>query len=77
MTDTPETPPETRPVPAALKQRNQILAVVAIVVAASVPILLAFGFDVCAPLAAVGIELDACKAAPAPAAAPAGDAGAK
>lgn len=56
---------ETSPVPIALKRRNQIIAIAAILLAAAVPIALAFGIDVCAPLAAAGIELDACKAAPA------------
>jgi hypothetical protein len=70
MTSSEPPPP---PVPAALRQRNQWLAIVAIVVAALVPIALAFNVDVCTPLRAVGIELAACAravpAAPSPRAA--------
>ena len=66
-TPVPATPPpdpvEQRP--AALRRTPQILALVALVLAASVPLALAFGVDVCAPLEAVGLHLDAC-APPAP-----------
>jgi len=80
---TPETEQTPEPKPAALRRRNQILAVLAIVLAAAVPAAFAFGVDVCTPLAAVGVTLDACKAEPPlpPAAAPSpaapGDAGAR
>jgi hypothetical protein len=53
----PETP---EPPPAAPRTRNQVLAIGAILLAAAVPIALAFGVDVCTPLRAVGVELDAC-----------------
>jgi hypothetical protein len=82
MTPTP-TEPEPLPEdarPAALRRRNQILAIGAIVVAALVPLAMAFGFDVCSPLDAVGVHLDACEPealppAPAPAAPSPGDPG--
>jgi hypothetical protein len=81
MPVTPEPLPELEPapVPAASKRRNQILAIGAIVIAAAVPILMAFGVDVCSTTRAVGIELAACKPAPAPAPSPGaqGDAGVK
>jgi hypothetical protein len=45
----PETP---EPPPAAPRTRNQVLAIGAILLAAAVPIALAFGVDVCTPLRA-------------------------
>ena len=60
---TPPDPPEPRP--AALRRRPQILAIVALVLAAAVPVALGFGIDVCSTLGAVGVHLDAC-AQPAP-----------
>lgn len=82
MTPTP-TPTEPEPLPeddrpAALRRRNQILAIVAIVVAALVPVAMAFGFDVCTPLDAVGVHLEACELAlPAPSTPAPSDAGAQ
>lgn len=52
---------------------KQISAILAIVIAAAVPIAMAFGVDVCGPLDAVGIELDACAPPAAPAPSPASD----
>lgn len=40
--------------------RSQVVALVAILIAAAVPVALAFGVDVCPTLVALGIELDAC-----------------
>lgn len=57
---TSDPPPEPLPQPAALRPRNQALAVLAILLAAAVPIALAFGLDICPTLDAVGVELDAC-----------------
>jgi hypothetical protein len=57
---TPDTPPEPLPRPAALRPRNQILAGIAVVLAAAVPLALAYGIDLCTILDAVGVELDAC-----------------
>lgn len=48
----------TTPAPAV--RWKQISAILAIVIAAAVPIAMAFGVDLCTPLEAVGIELDAC-----------------
>jgi hypothetical protein len=69
MTTPTPTEPELLPEdlrPAALRRRNQILAIVAIVLAALVPVAMAFGFDLCTPLEAVGVHLDACAPDPAP-----------
>jgi hypothetical protein len=59
-TPTPTEPLPEDPRPAALRRRNQVLAIIAIVVGALVPVAFAFGFDVCSPLDAVGVHLDAC-----------------
>lgn len=59
---TPIEPPEPEPDrPAALRTRPQILAIIAIVLAALVPIAMAFGLPVCPVLEAVGVHLDACQ----------------
>jgi hypothetical protein len=62
MTPTPTEPLPDDPRPAALRRRNQIVAIIAIVVGALVPVAMAFGFDVCGTLDAVGVNLDACAA---------------
>lgn len=53
---------------------KRISAIIAIAIATAVPLSMLLGFDVCTPLAAVGVELDACARVPAPAPSP-GDAG--
>lgn len=66
MTPTPAPQPPLD----SFSRRPKWLAILAIVIAAAVPIAMAFGVDVCAPLDAVGIELDACSSTPAPSDAP-------
>ena len=62
---TPEAP-ELEPAPPSHPPRWQrIAAIVAIVLAVAVPIAVAFGVDVCTPLDAAGVDLDACKSSPA------------
>ncbi len=60
---TPDPAPESEPLPrpAALRTRNQVLAIIGILLAAAVPIALAYGLDVCPVLSAVGVKLDACE----------------
>lgn len=71
----------TNPLPAA--RWKQISAIIGILIAAAVPIAMAFGLDVCGPLDAVGVELDACASplqprdAPAPSREAFSDAGAQ
>jgi hypothetical protein len=60
MTTTDPPPEPTPPRPAGLRTRNQVLAVIAVVLAAAVPIALAFGVEVCPALDAVGIEIESC-----------------
>lgn len=62
---TSDPPPPPVPTPPALRPRNQVFAIIAIVLAAAVPIALAVGVDLCTPLRAVGVELAACADAPA------------
>ena len=62
MPSKPEPPPdfEFPPEPKRGVTKGQVLAIIAIVLAAAVPIALQFGVDICGVTGAVGIELDAC-----------------
>lgn len=60
----PAPEPEIAPPP---EPRRKWIAIAALFIATAVPLVMALGLDICGPLDAVGVHLDACKAPPAPA----------